>query len=135
MHLLIYEDICNSTVARKRSYCLSNLLNISLLIMPDFLFIKTGIMDFKTEFYKRYVIMTVYFFCFFFSMRVFFHEHSRITGLQEKGEGISSTPHYRLQPLHRHLDISRAITAKSSILHIASSRTRTENLWIPNASR
>ena len=26
---------------------------------------------------------------FFFSLRVFFHEHSRITGLQGKGEGIS----------------------------------------------
>ena len=28
--------------------------------------------------------------------------------------------------LHRHLDISRSITAESSPLHIASSRTRTE---------
>ena len=72
---------------------------------------------------------------FFFSMWVFFHEHSRITGLQGKGEGISLTPQYHSPPLHRHLDISRAITPESSPLHIASSRTRTGNLWFPSASR
>ena len=70
-----------------------------------------------------------------FSILVFFHEHSRITGLQGKGEGISLTPHYHFHPLHRHLDISRAITAESSPLHIASSRTRTGNLGFPSASR
>ena len=40
--------------------------------------------------------------------------------------------HYHFHPLHRHLDISRAITAGSSPLHIASSRTRTGNLWFPH---
>ena len=72
---------------------------------------------------------------FFFSIWVFFYEHSRITGLQGKGEGISLTPHYHFHPLHRHLDISQAITAESSPLHIASNRTRTGNLWFPSASR
>ena len=81
-----------------------------------------------------YIYIYIYIF-FFFSMWVFFHEHSRSTGLQEKGEGISLTPHYHLHPLHRHLDISRAITAESSPLHIVSSRTRTGNLWFPSASR
>ena len=57
---------------------------------------------------------------FFFSIWVFFHDHSRITGLQGKGEGISLTPHYHFHPLHRQLDISRAITTESSPLHIAS---------------
>ena len=38
----------------------------------------------------------------FFSIWVFFHEHSRITGLQGKGKGISLTPHYLFHPLHRH---------------------------------
>ena len=61
----------------------------------------------------------------FFTISVFFHEHSRITGLQGKGECISLTPHYHFQPLHRHLNISRAIAAESSPLHIVSSRTRT----------
>ena len=75
-------------------------------------------------------------FFFFFSIWVFFHDHSRITGLQGKGEGIFSlTPHYHFHPLHRQLEISRAITAGSSPLHIASSRTRTGNLWFPSASR
>ena len=59
---------------------------------------------------------------FFFSIWVFFHEHSRITGLQGKVEGICLTPHYHFHPLHRHLDISRAITPESSPLHIASTR-------------
>ena len=60
---------------------------------------------------------------FFFSVWVFFHEHSQFTGQQGKGEGIYLTPLYRFHPLHRHLDISRAITAESSPLHIAGSRT------------
>ena len=51
-----------------------------------------------------------------FSIWVFFHEHSRITGLQGKGGGISLTPHYHFHPLHRYLDVSRAITAESSDL-------------------
>ena len=38
---------------------------------------------------------------------------------------ISFTPLYHFQPLLRHLDISQAITAESSPLHIASSWIRT----------
>ena len=72
---------------------------------------------------------------FFFSIWVFFHEHSRFTGQQGKGEGIYLTPLYHFHPRHRHLDISRVITVESSPLHIAGSRTRTGNLWFPSASR
>ena len=43
---------------------------------------------------------------FFFSIWVFFHEHSQFTGQQGKGEAISLTPLYHFHPLHRHLDIS-----------------------------
>ena len=71
---------------------------------------------------------------FFFSIGVFYHNHSRITGLQGKGEQISLTPRYHFHPLHIHLHISRAITAESSPLHVASSQTRTENLWFLSAS-
>ena len=39
-----------------------------------------------------------------------------------------------LPPLHKHLDISRAITSGSSPLRIACSRTRTGNLWFPSAN-
>ena len=67
---------------------------------------------------------------FFFTIWVFFHDHSRITGLQGKGEGISLTPHYHFHPLHTHLDISRAIVAESSPLHIAKSRTQTGNCFV-----
>ena len=76
------------------------------------------------------------FFDFFFSIWVSFHEHSRITELQGRGGGgISLTPRYHFHPLHRHLHISWVITAESLPLHIASSRTRTGNLWFPSASR
>ena len=77
----------------------------------------------------------VIFLFFFFFIWVFFHEHSRFTGQQGKGKGIYLTPLYHFHPLHRHLDSSRAITAESSPLHIASSRTRTGILWFPSASR
>ena len=71
---------------------------------------------------KRNIVKIILKF-FFFPIWVFFYEHSRITGLQRKGEGISLTPHYQFHSLHRHLDISQTITAESSPLHIASSRT------------
>ena len=58
----------------------------------------------------------------------FFHEHFRFTGQQKRGKGISLTPHYHFHPLHRHLDISRTITAEILPLHIASSQTQTRNL-------
>ena len=73
-------------------------------------------------------------FSFFFSIWVFFHEHSRITGLQGKRDGISLFPLYQFHPLHRHLDISQAITAESSPLQIASSQTRPGNLWFLSGS-
>ena len=70
---------------------------------------------------------------FFFSIWVFFHEHSRFTGQRGKGV-IYLTSLFYFHQLHRHLDISRAINSESSLLHIASSRTRTGNLWFPSTS-
>ena len=70
-----------------------------------------------------------------FFVWVFFHEHSRITGLQGKGESISLTSPYHFHPLQRQLDICRTITVESSTLLVASNRTRTRNLWLPSASR
>ena len=90
--------------------------------MPDSLFIKKRL-------WHRWVFLG------FFSILVFFQEHSRITGLQGNGEGISLTPHYHFHPFYRHLGIIRAIAAGGSPLHIASSRTRTGSLWFPSASR
>ena len=60
MHLFVYVDICKMIVPKKLSYCLPNILvNISLLIISDFLFIRRGVMDFKTEFCKLCMVMTV----------------------------------------------------------------------------
>ena len=75
------------------------------------------------------------FFFFFFSIWVFFHEHSRFTGQQGKGEGIYLTTLYHFHPLHRHLDIRQVITAERLPLYIASSQTRIGNLWFLSASR
>ena len=53
--------------------------------------------------------------CFFSFSWVFFHEHSRFTWQQGKGEAISLKPPYHFHPLHRYLDISQAITTESSL--------------------
>ena len=55
-----------------------------------------------------------YYYYFFFYL-VSFNEHSRITGLQGKGEAISLTPHYHFHPLHRHLDYCRELTSAHSL--------------------
>ena len=60
----------------------------------------------------------------FFSVWVFFLEHSRITGQRRKGG----------HPLHRHLGISRVFTAEILPLHTARSRTRTENPYLPSTN-
>ena len=65
----------------------------------------------------------------FYSIWFFFHEYSRFTGQQVKGEAIFLYPFYHLHPLHRHLDISWVIAIESSPLCIAGSRNRTRNLW------
>ena len=71
-----------------------------------------------------------FFTIFFLSGFSFTNIHtSQESGLQRKGEGIYLTPLYHFQPLQRHLNISRAITAESSPLHIGISRTQTGNLW------
>ena len=58
----------------------------------------------------------------FFSVLVSFQELSQFTGQQGKGKVIFLTPLYQFQRLHRHLDISQAITAERSHLHRATAR-------------
>ena len=84
------------------------------------------------KFYNGHATFCQFF--FFFSIWVFFHEHSRFTGQQGKAEGIYLTSLYHFHPLHRHLNISRVITAESSPLHVAGSQTQTGNLWFPSGS-
>ena len=52
----------------------------------------------------------------------------------EGRRGISLTSHYPFHPLHRYLDISRAITTETSSLYIGSIHTRTRSLCFPSAS-
>ena len=72
---------------------------------------------------------------YYFFLKVFFREHSRFTGQQEKGVVIPLIPLYHFHLLHGHLEISRAITAESSPLHINSNLIRSGNFWLPSASR
>ena len=67
-------------------------------------------------------------FCFF-SIWLFFHKYSRLTGQQVKEKAVSWYPFYHFHPLHRQLDIIRVIAAESSPLRTAGSPTWTENLW------
>ena len=84
--------------------------------------IKTNLFLIKIQFFHEvYLEISFYSFLqkhvvFFFYLGFFFHNHSQITGLLVKGEGISLTPHYHSYPLQRHLDIGQAITAESSPL-------------------
>ena len=105
-------------------------INHEIPIMNLFL-----ILMLKKPFFFYCKIKTPFFFFFRLSVFFFFHEHSRFTAQQGKGEGIYSTPLYHFHPLHRYLDISREVTAESSHLHIASSRTRTRILQFSSASR
>ena len=57
---------------------------------------------------------------FSFSIWVFFHDHSWITGLQGKGEDISLTPHYHFHPLHKNFDISQVITTERTGLELGT---------------
>ena len=72
---------------------------------------------------------------FVFSIWIFFSRTFTNHWTAGEREGISLTPHYHFHLLHRHLDISRSITAESSPLHIANSRTQTENLWLASCAR
>ena len=76
--------------------------------------------------------LLMFFFCLGFLSRRFTNHRGR--GRAGEGEGHFLTPHYHFRPLHGHLDISRAITAESSPVHIASSRALTGNLCFPSAS-
>ena len=126
-----YLTVCqNNLLCCMVTYCLHGNLLVAALTCHSLncLIIKLSLLS------KIDVIISILI-DFFFSNWVFFHDHYRITGLQRKGEGISLTLHYHFHPLHRHLDISRAITAESSPLHIGTSRTRTGNLWFSSANR
>ena len=49
----------------------------------------------------------------FFSIRVFFHEHSQLTGQQGKEEVISLSPLYHYWTLHRHLTLARLLLQRA----------------------
>ena len=83
--------------------------------------------------FARKTLGTLQYYVFFYL--VFFRDHSRITGLQGKGEGMFLTSRCHFHPLHGHLVISRATAAESSPLRIGSGRTQTGNLWFPGSDR
>ena len=69
----------------------------------------------------------------FFLLGIFFTSHSQVTEHQGKVEdNYNSSPLF--PSLHKHLDISRAVTAESSPLCIGSNWNRTGNLSFPTTS-
>ena len=80
--------------------------------------------NFSFYYYRHYLLRLR---CSFFSIWVLFHEHSRFTGLQRKGQANSELLLpllYHFHSLHRHLDISRATTAESLRLYLAGGLER-----------
>ena len=71
--------------------------------------------------------MLFFLYCVFFSLDIYDSQDSR-------RERPILTPVYHFHPLHKRLEISQAIAAKSSPLTIASDQTGTENLWFLSAS-
>ena len=62
---------------------------------------------------KSNLVITVF---VFFSVWVFFHKLSRITGMQGEEEGISLTPHYHFHPLpNQPGDYCRELTSAHSL--------------------
>ena len=115
--------VFNSNITCCSFMCITLLqFSHSIFSVVALLFCCLGFIIFSSLFFLRDFIFR------FFSIWVFFHNHSRITGLQGKGEDISLTPHYHFYLLHRYLDVSRPINAESSPLHIGSSQTRAGNL-------
>ena len=70
----------------------------------------------------------------FFSIWLFFHEHLRFSEQEGKWETIYLTPVYHFRSFHRQLDISCTITADSSPLYIANSRSQNGSLCFPRTS-
>ena len=68
----------------------------------------------------------------FFSIWVFFHEHTQFTGQQEKGKVICLTGLNHFYPLCSYLNISLATKAETTLLHIASYRTRNFDCCTPS---
>ena len=129
-HFQHWQPIVSEFPKWSSCYACESCKSLGLPVTPSFW---THSLDWRGPI--KYVSVCPSLFFFFFSIWIFFHEHSRFMGQQGKGEGIYLTPLYHFHLLHRHLDISRAITAESSPLHIAGSQTQTGNLWFPSASR
>ena len=83
---------------------------------------------------KKHLVFLFVWFCLFFFYLGFLSWTFTIHRTAGEGGGYLFDFPYHFHPLHRHLDISGAITAESSPLHIASSWTWTGNLWFPSAS-
>ena len=112
-------------------YCKSSFMHVSLL-ENYIVWIYSCIFFFLLENFIVIIYSWMLFFFnekwfLFFSIWAFFHNHSRITGLQGKREGNPLVPHYHFHSFHRHLDSSWAIAAESSPLYIGSSRTRNQD--------
>ena len=119
-------DTFHAVLLSRKCFSAENFVSILSTIRPKE--ISSGVLFFNES--ESFMIVFFFFFYLGFLSRTF-----TIHGTAGEGGGYLLTPLYHFQPLHRHLDISRATNAGNSPLHIAGSRTRTGNLWFSSASR
>ena len=105
-------------INKLRWYLLTSLLACFLTsFLPSFLtylFLYNEMFLLSTLSWKKCYISYIFFYLGFLSWTLTNH---RTAG---EGGGHFFNSHYHFHPLHRHLDISRVITAESSTLHIYS---------------
>ena len=130
--LIEYSELPSEKLQIQAS-CINQLLSITHEIYQSFddsLEVRAVFLDTSKAFDK--VWQRSFFFLSRFSFTDIHVTNHRTAG---EGGGHFFNSYYHAQPLHRHLGISRTITAENSTLHIANNRTRTGNLWFPSASR
>ena len=71
------------------------------------------------------------FFLFLFFLSGFSFTNIHDSQVSKRKGRLSLYPFYQFNSPHRHFDISQVNTAEKSPLRIASSHTRTGNLWFP----
>ena len=107
----VYGPLINSSFDVLTTQMPIFLLFVSAAILFDSVFFPVSILNcffisqklhhLKFDTFMRLLSDLIYIWVFF-SIWVFFHKHSQITGLQGKVECISLTPHYHFHLLHRH---------------------------------
>ena len=107
----VIKSFTNFLFISVKCYGLHNtFIDVTQLYCPNYV----TSLNFTINYYYLLSFFLNFFFGFVFCfIWVFFHEHSRLTVLQGKWQGISVTLLYHFHQLHRHSDFKWEITAES----------------------